>query len=82
MAKCALCNLMLRQVTRFEQSNWLEVMWYAQSVVGNYILCCMCVLCICLTFTYNSLQLTSNKKALMMEANKRGERQGVVLKSK
>ena len=29
MAKCALCDLTHRHVTRCEQSNWLEVTWYA-----------------------------------------------------
>ena len=43
-----------------------------------YILYCMYVL----TLTYNSLQVTSNKEVLTMEASKQGERQGVVLKSK
>ena len=43
------------------------------SDVGNSTLCCMCVLCTCPTFTYNSLQLTNYKEAkLTMETNKQG----------
>ena len=65
--------------------NFIDAKFYTITlcVVGNCIyFVAMCVLCTWLTLTCNSLQLTSNKEALMMEVNKLGERQAVVLKSK
>ena len=61
------CKRDHRQVSTLDSST------VTLSDVGNSTLCCMCVLCTCPTFTYNSLQLTNYKEAkLKMETNKQG----------
>ena len=64
---CVDCKEDHRQVSTLDGST------VTLSDVGNSTLCCMCVLCTCPTFTYNSLQLTNYKEAkLTMETNKQG----------